>query len=260
MCEIPTTAMPDPSAHSLSNLQAEGKMPGDGQMESVEGIIGKCIGGPHCSSKDFASCEQTQAQDNCQWVAAVEDGNKTKSSTITAPPTSTEQTAPIPAVSAMDQLICKPECRDEVFPGDSVVRSMCEQDCCKGCPQCKTLTTPAPIASRSVETLRADGRLPGDGQGKLTEGSASECIGGPDCSGKDFASCQLMQAQGMCTWARSVATTAPAIDGNAPPSEPDSLPITPATPSDTQSSAAVRLNTSMNMVIGIVVLVAVVIH
>merc|ERR1711904_608148 len=173
MCEIQTTAAPDPSTHSLNNLQSEGKMPGDGQVESTEGVVGKCTGGPHCSGKDFASCAQTQAQDSCQWAA--------NSSTIAAAPASTEQIASIPASTSMDQVICKPECRDDVFPGGSDVRSICEQDSCKGCPQCEALTTAPPSSNDSFEKLQADGRLPGDGQSKFTEGSASEsCTGGPD--------------------------------------------------------------------------------
>merc|ERR1711977_492549 len=105
------------------------------------------------------------------------------------------------------------------FPGGSDVRSMCEQDSCQGCPQCEALTTAPPSSNDSFEKLQADGRLPGDGQSKFTEGGASEsCTGGPDCSGKDFASCERMQAQGICTWARSYAS----IVTTAPPSEPTS--------------------------------------
>merc|ERR1711907_863765 len=251
MCEIreiQTAAMPDPNTHSLNNSQAEGKTPGDGQFKSSEGVVGKCAGGPHCSGKDFASCAQTQAQDNCQWIASVEDGNKTNSSIIAATPTSTEQIASIPAVTSVDQIqvVCKPECQDEVFPGGSDVRSMCEQDSCKGCPQCEVLTTFAPSADYSIANLQAEGRLPGDGQSRLAEGSASErCTGGPDCSGKDFASCERMQAQGMCKWARSVMTKAPAVDGSA-------------APSGTESSAAAHLHASINTVVGLVV--AIVLH
>merc|ERR1719235_233949 len=251
MCEIQILTMPNSSTQSLNDLQAEGKMPGDGQVKPTEGIVGKCAGGPHCSGKDFASCVQTQAQDSCQWVASVEDGNRTNSSIFASAQESTEKIASIPATTSMDQTVCKPECRDEVFPGGSDVRSMCEQDSCKGCPKCEALTTFAPSENDSIENLQADGRLPGDGQSRFTEGSASEsCTGGPDCSGKDFASCERMQAQGICTWARSVVTTAPAVDGqldgNAPPSELASS-ITPATPSDTQSSAAAHLNSSISM-------------
>merc|ERR1712096_48694 len=146
--------------------------------------------------KGFASCAQTQAQDSCRWVASVEDGNTTNSPIIAAAPTSTEQIASIPAITSMDQKVCKPECRDEVFPGGSDARSMCEQDSCKGCPQCEALTTSPPSENHFFENMQADGRSPGDGQSSFRKGSASECCtGGPDCSGKDFASCERMQAQ-----------------------------------------------------------------
>merc|ERR1712124_152972 len=158
---------------------------------------------------------------------------------------SSEQIASTPAMTSMDQIVCKPECRDEVLPGSSDVRSMCEKDSCKGCPQCEMLTTLAPSPKYSVEKLQADGKLPGDGQSRFTENGASEgCTGGPDCSGKDFASCERMQAQGICTWARSVVTTAPASEFASS--------ITPEAPPDTQSSVAAHLNTSINIVIAIV--------
>jgi len=237
--------MPDPTTHSLNHLQAEGKMPGDGQVKSTEGFVGKCTGGPHCSGKDFASCAQAQAQDSCQWIASAEDGNKTNSSISAAAPTSSEQIASTPAMTSMDQIVCKPECRDEVLPGSSDVRSMCEKDSCKGCPQCEMLTTLAPSPKYSVEKLQADGKLPGDGQSRFTENGASEgCTGGPDCSGKDFASCERMQVQGKCTWAKSVETTAQDVDGSAPPSE---------IATTMKSSVAPHLNTSVNMVVAIAV-------
>lgn len=225
-CETLETTTPAPSLNPLSNRQADGKMPGDGQDKSAEGNAGECTGGPDCIGKDFGSCAQIQHGSLCTWW--------------------TSATTKMPAVdisSSKEGKVCKPWCRDENSPEVSDVRSMCELDSCKGCPLCETLPIPTltPNVS-SISIFQAEGKMPGDGP---LRSSAGECTGGPDCSGKDFGSCEQMQAHGMCKWATKTASADISTQSQLASS------TEPAAPPEAQSSiAAVRSSVFASLLIG----------
>lgn len=238
-CEIPTTTLP-PHVNSLGNLQAEGKLPGDGQDKSSEGHAGECTGGPDCPGKDFESCGQMHSQGMCKW--------ETSNATI----------APSVGSSSNEGKVCKPVCRDHnltFFPGATNALSMCERDSCKGCPECEILSTPTPVPIVALLS-NAEGKMPGDGQDKFSESNEGECRGGPDCFGKDFGSCERRQAQSLCKWATSTAMKALPADSTL--SELVSSTTPAASPAAQSSDAAVRFDAFAGVFVGSVV--AIVLH
>jgi len=184
----------------------------------------------------------------CQWAteiaaaAMTSDGNS--SSNLSIPTV-------VASVDSQEDMVCKPFCRVENFPGDTAALSMCERDSCKGCPTCRTTTTS--VSSTPIKLLE-EGATPGDGLDNLkpSGGIAGKCTGGPECSGTDHESCEKIHAQagGMCHWATDVAGAAMNSDGHS---------SSKFLSSDTQSSEAakfMRLNACTVSVIWIVVAAA----
>jgi len=221
MCLTTTTSVS--SATPSGNLRDEGKTPGDGldNLKPSGGIAGKCTGGPECSGKDYESCEKIHAEAGrmCQWATEVAAAAMTSKSTFSSNSAmAATKSAVVTSGDSHEEMVCMPSCQEQNFPGDTAALSMCERDSCKGCPMCLTTTTSVSSATPSGN-LRDEGKTPGDGLDNLkpSGGIAGKCTGGPECSGKDYESCEKIHAEAgrMCQWATEGAAAAMTSKGKS---------------------------------------------